>query len=78
VRNKAKHRELYYVLVYLAPPPERTGVRKPDRFFVLTQSEINKLIRRYQQAHPHNKHTMTGFNWTDAHRFEDAWGKLPR
>jgi hypothetical protein len=78
IRNKADRAELYYVLVYLAPLPDGRHSRQPDRFFVLTQAETNDLIDRFQSARPNNKGTMPGFNWRDAHPYEDAWHKLPQ
>jgi hypothetical protein len=78
VRNKAAHSNLYYVLVYLSPLTQRDGIRQLDRFFVLTQDEVNHLGARYLADHPNDRNKVPGFGWRDPHKFENAWDKLPR
>jgi len=76
IRPKRRHLSLYYVLVYVAK--DRRDAHQRDRFFVLKQPEVNHLIRKFEKARPKSRHTMRGFNWTDPHRFENDWSKLPR
>jgi hypothetical protein len=78
VKPKLEHENLFYILVYLAPLAVPGKTRNPDRFFVLSQREVNRLVEKYQTAHRTNRGTMPGFRWTDAHVFEDEWRKLPR
>jgi hypothetical protein len=61
---------LYYILVLVGRE------RAVDRFFILSQSECNDLIRRYLEGHPTAKPTP-GFNWSDAFPFENRWDTLP-
>src|SRR6185437_4454341 len=68
---------LYYILVCLAPLANKPNVRKPDRFFILTQPEANKLVRDYAASHPNDKGKRTGFAFKDSVGAEDAWEKLP-
>ena len=77
VKPKLEHPSLFYILVYLAPLAEHGKVRAPDRFFVMSQNQVNQLVDQYQRAPPTNRGTMPGFRWTDAHLFEDEWRKLP-
>ena len=67
---KAARPNLFYILALVAPQ------RKEDRFFVLDQAEFNGLVELYRNSHPSAK-PVGGFNWTDPHRFENQWDKLP-
>jgi hypothetical protein len=78
VRNKANRIDLYYVLVSLSKLAQHNEIRRPDRFFVLTQAETNDLACQYQEMHSNNRNTIPGFGWHDPEQFEDAWEKLPR
>jgi hypothetical protein len=66
---------LYYILVYFAP----VDAKKRDRFFILTQSEANELVREYQKKASHSGDTgkAPGFAFKDPEKFEDAWKNLP-
>src|SRR6266852_9833973 len=77
VRPKPSCVELYYVFVSLAPLAETSGVRKPDEFFVLTQTEVNDLIHAYQKAYPNDKGKAPGFKFAALQDSKDAWNKLP-
>jgi hypothetical protein len=76
VRTKESHPNLFYLLVY-APPVERGRKKGADQYFVLTQAQTNRLVRRYARTHPKTKGTMPGFNWTHALPFENKWSSLP-
>ena len=55
---------LYYILVLV-------GRERPsDRFFILSQSDFNDLIRQYRADHPDVK-PIPSFNWGDAFKFEN-------
>lgn len=77
VTPKPDHLALYYVLVFLAPLVDYPNKRLPDRFFILTQSEANKLVSDYAKAHPNDKGKRPGFHFDDPKESEDAWHKLP-
>ena len=70
IKPKPAMTALYYILVLVG----RERVR--DRFFILTQSECNELIRRYLEGHPTAK-PIPSFNWGDALPFENRWDILP-
>ncbi len=74
VADKAPQADLFYVLV-LAPPGVQP--RGPDRFFILTQAEALALTAAYRAARPHQQAGWSGFNWSDALPYENAWAKLP-
>ncbi len=61
---------LFYVLVLVGED------RTKDRFFVLNQTEFNRLVEEYRLAHPSAK-PVGGFNWGDPLKFEGHWEKLP-
>jgi hypothetical protein len=77
LRTKQPRRNMFYILVYLAPLANKPDVRKPDRFFVLTDDEARTLVEGYKAKHPNDKGTMPGFGFNDPMDFEDAWDKLP-
>ena len=78
VTPKEDRQDLFYILVLLAPLVERPRNREPDRFFILTQSEVNELEAAYLKAHPHDKGLMRGFSFAAPAAHEDQWDKLPR
>lgn len=73
IKEKSDRLNLFYVLVLVGLK------RQEDRFFVLTQREVNHLIRQYATTHPNAKHDMQGFSWKDADKpeYENKWKKLP-
>ena len=70
-RNPARQ-NLFYILAFV-PRDE------PNRFFILTQADANKLIQdeltRLGRA---DNYRVTGFVWKLAENFEDKWKKLPQ
>ena len=51
-------------------------VRSEDRFFILPQSEVNRLIDKFKVEHPKDQ-KMDGFNFWYPEAFEDKWDLLP-
>jgi hypothetical protein len=77
IKPKPPSSSLYYVLVYLSPLAVGDGTRKPDEFFVLSQSDAAELAAQYLASHPKDKNKVPGFGFNDPHRFRNAWDKLP-
>ncbi len=77
IRPKALREQLFYVLVLLSPLANDQKERTADRFFVLTQSEVNDLEAAYKRDHPNDKGTIPGFAFTAAVAHENRWDKLP-
>jgi hypothetical protein len=70
IKRKPDHLNLFYILV-------RVGeVRDKDRFFILSQPDINSLIEKYRRAHPNDP--TSGFAWNYPLKFENKWGNLPK
>jgi hypothetical protein len=70
ISRKADHLNLFYILV-------RVGeIRDQDRFFILTQSEINKLLDKSRLAHPTDP--TSGFGFKYPLPFVGNWDALPR
>ena len=70
IKPKPAMTALYYILVLVGRE------RAVDRFFILRQSECNKLLRRYLEGHPTAKPILS-FSWGDAFPFENRWDILP-
>jgi hypothetical protein len=69
ITKKLERLNLYYVLV-------RVGeVRNEDRFFILPQSEMNKLLNKYRLEHPTDP--TSGFKFRYPEAFENKWDLLP-
>jgi hypothetical protein len=64
VKKRPERRELFYVLVRMG------ASRREDRFFIMKQSDVNKLIKPYGKI-------AEGFAWTAPHSYEDKWDVLP-
>ena len=77
IKPKLSAPSLYYVLVSLSPLASSDGTRKPDEFFVLSQSDVAELTSRYLQSHPRDRNKVPGFGFKDPHKFRNAWDKLP-
>jgi hypothetical protein len=78
VKPQEPREQHFYILVLLSPLVEDPKKRTADRFFVLTQAEVNNLEADYRQAHPRDKGGIPGFAFADAEAHEDVWDKLPR
>jgi len=84
VKRKLKKKNLYYVLTFVPDPKEDQG---PNRFFILSQSEVNAEVplhlsrirrsRRKRGLPVEKVGIMEGLPWPFAERFEDKWRKLP-
>ena len=80
VREKLARKDLFYVLAFV--PDDR-----PNRFFVLTQKQVNKGIRD-NFLHVQNRakakdkvlahNPFPGVEWKFVERFESAWDSLPK
>lgn len=71
IKRKKPRTALFYVLTYLEAD-------KPNRFFVMSQREVNRSIslelrRLCRQA----DYPVTGFVWSAGLRFENRWDRLP-
>jgi hypothetical protein len=70
-RDKPALPDLYYILVGVAES------RDKDRFFILSQEQLNDLVHKDRLDHPDQKPGWDGVNWRDAIPFENAWDTLP-
>jgi hypothetical protein len=69
ISKKPEHLNLFYILV-------RVGeVRDQDRFFILTQPEMNELLDKSRLAHPTDP--TSGFAFKYPLPFEGKWEVLP-
>jgi hypothetical protein len=69
ITKKHEHLNLYYVLV-------RVGEnRNEDRFFILPQSEMTKILDKRRLEHPNDP--TSGFSFRYPEAFEDKWDLLP-
>ena len=73
IEPKQLRKNLFYILVLVAKD------RKDDRFFVLTQSEMNKLLDKRRRWREANRPTdqSEGFPFDYARAYEERWGSLP-
>ncbi len=76
IKRKQPRESLFYILVYVAPMPKAGEQREADCYFVLSQSECNNALHKYQVAHPGDRWKAPGFGFKDALPFKDAWDKL--
>lgn len=71
IKRKVSRDNLFYVLAY-AP------AGAPNEFFILTQSETTKLIKReLKRLRRGDDYPVTGFVWKLAEPYRDAWASLP-
>ena len=71
VKCKPVQANLFYALAFV---PSDT----PNRFFVISQSEINSLIRsELKRLNRPDDYPVTGIRWNDAIPHENAWHILP-
>lgn len=72
VKRKLPRRGLYYVLAFV---PEG----KPNRFFILSQFQANKLVEDHFRKRPRKtkRPRWDGFYFNDPTKFEDSWDMLP-
>lgn len=70
IKEKPNHLNLFYILVRVGD--DRGG----DRFFVLSQRQVNALLEKSRLAHPNDP--TSGFGWSYPAPFEGKWGILPR
>jgi hypothetical protein len=68
VKKKQEHLNLYYILV-------GGEVRSEDRFFILPQSEMNKLLDKRRLERPTDPTSGFPFRYPEA--FENKWDLLP-
>jgi hypothetical protein len=78
ITPKEPRDDLFYVLVLLSPLAEKQKKRLADRFFILTQPEVNEIEAAYRKAHPNDKGLAPGFPFSSPIAHEDFWDKLPR
>ena len=71
IREKAKRSNLFYVLAYVP-------IGKPNRFFVLPQHELSKLMKKYEHSGVKFDPRFSGVNWTAPFPYEDKWELLPK
>jgi len=60
---------LFYILVRVG------GTKDQDIFFILRQSETNKLLEKSKLAHPTDPTSGFGFRYPE--QFENKWDILP-
>lgn len=66
---------LFYVFVLVANPTESAG--HADRFFVLRSEDVAQLHQDYLASHPGDQNKVSGFAFSYAEKFENAWSVLP-
>ena len=77
IRRQERRDDLYYILA-LVPPG------KTNRFFVLTQSEVNANIDDEFERLPAEKKPLgenanrLGMRWGNSQKFENRWEVLPQ
>jgi hypothetical protein len=75
VRKKEQRGKVYYVFAYV--PDAGPSRAKPNRFFVLDQATINKLIDEHRAECPPSEKYREGVPWRWAEEHEEAWSILP-
>ena len=78
INPKEPRSALFYILGLLSPLAAGSERRAADRFFVLSQAEVNACEADYMRAHPNDKGLIRGFGFGGALSHEDQWEKLPR
>jgi hypothetical protein len=71
-REKSPLRGLFYILVSVD-----NDDRASDKFFVLSQDELNKLVADWRAAHPNGSERGEGISWKVAQPYENQWHILP-
>ena len=71
-RAKTPLPDLFYILVSVA-----NDDRASDKFFVLSQDELNKLVDDWRAAHPNGSKRGEGISWKVAQPHENKWRILP-
>jgi hypothetical protein len=77
ISPKKPREDLFYILILLSPLVESPKLRRPDRFFILSQDEVSACEAAYMRAHPNDKGLIRGFGFSEAESYEDKWDKLP-
>ncbi len=70
IKGKTRRTDLFYILTYVPP-------HKSNRYFILSQDEVDTLLREYRGSGIKYDDRFSGMNWKTPHPHEDAWGKLP-
>ena len=70
VRSRKPQTGLFYVFAYV-PDEEQ------NRFFVMTQQTVNKLIDDHRNEYPPKENYREGIPWKRAEAHEDQWKVLP-
>lgn len=71
IKGKLARDNLFYILAYVP-------VGKSNRYFVLRQSELTKLMKEYEHSGVAFRSDFSGINWSTPVAFEDKWDLLPR
>jgi hypothetical protein len=71
IRQKTKRTNLFYVLAYVP-------IGRSNRFFVLPQRELSKLMKEYEHSGIKFDPRFSGVNWTTPFPYEDKWKLLPK
>jgi hypothetical protein len=71
IREKPQRKNLFYVLAYVP-------VGKANRYFVLCQSDLTKLMKSYEQSGVAFRPEFSGINWGAPAAYESKWDILPR
>jgi hypothetical protein len=74
IKPKPEHLNLFYILVRVAEN------RKDDRFFILSQSEMNQLLdkARAEREARNSTDKTEGFRFTYPQDYESHWASLPQ
>jgi hypothetical protein len=71
IKAQSETAGLFYVLCFVTAP------NKLNRFFVLSQRDVSRLMSEYALSGVRFKEEWSGFNWTTAYPYEDRWDTLP-
>ena len=71
IRSKGVKANLFFVLA-LVPPG------KPNRFFILSHDQVNRLMKAYERSGVKYDPRFSGFNPGSAVPYEDKWDALPK
>ena len=70
IKEKPSRLNLFYVLAYVP-------LGKPNRYFVLKQSDLTRLMTEYEHSGVAFRRDFSGINWGACASYEDKWDVFP-
>jgi hypothetical protein len=71
IKEKKPQQGLFYVLTYVS-------LKEANRYFILTQEDLRKLMKKYENSGVKFDRRFSGINWKAPFPNENKWGLLPR